>query len=173
MIIEARGAAKKIEIFCEKYLTGGKRDVIINPTVEQLFNCSIEERGEIMEHKVIPEVRESDLLCECEEVHADVVEEKRRHMPKESVLYDLSDLFKILGDSTRIRILFAIDGEPMCVCDIAQLLGMTKSAVSHQLKALRQSDLITYRKSGKNVFYSLADDHVRSIIETALEHINE
>ena len=94
-------------------------------------------------------------------------------MPDESTLYDLSDFFKILGDSTRVSILFAIDGEPMCVCDIANLLGMTKSAVSHQLKILRQSDLVTYRKSGKNVFYTLADDHVRDIIEKALEHIKE
>ena len=124
-----------------------------------------------MEHK--HEVEESELICECEEVHTSVIEEKRRVMPCEALLYDLSDFFKILGDSTRMRILFAIDGEPLCVCDIAQLLGMTKSAVSHQLKALRQSDLITYKRVGKNVFYSLADDHVRSIIETALEHINE
>jgi ArsR family transcriptional regulator len=94
-------------------------------------------------------------------------------MPDEDVLYDLSDFFKIFGDSTRISILFAIDGEPMCVCDIAALLGMTKSAVSHQLKIIRQSALITYRKSGKNVYYTLADDHVRDIIEKALEHIKE
>ena len=111
--------------------------------------------------------------CECEEVHIDAVERKREEMPDEATLYDLSDFFKILGDSTRMNILFAIDGEPMCVCDIAELLGMTKSAVSHQLKVLRQSDLITYRKSGKNVFYTLADDHVRDIIEKALEHIKE
>ena len=111
--------------------------------------------------------------CECEEVHSEIVEKKKREMPDESVLYDLSDFFKIFGDSTRMSILFAIDGEPMCVCDIAALLGITKSAVSHQLKILRQSDLITYRKSGKNVFYTLADDHVRDIIEKALEHIKE
>ena len=111
--------------------------------------------------------------CECEETHAELVEKKRREMPEENTLYDLSDFFKIFGDSTRISILFAIDGEPMCVCDIAELLGMTKSAVSHQLKILRQSDLVTYRKSGKNVLYSLADDHVRDIIECALEHIKE
>ena len=111
--------------------------------------------------------------CECDEVHTDVVKHKRELMPDEETLYDLSDFFKIFGDSTRMSILFAIDGEPMCVCDIAQLLGMTKSAVSHQLKILRQSDLITYRKSGKNVFYTLADDHVRDIIEKALEHIKE
>lgn len=111
--------------------------------------------------------------CECEEIHADVISHKREIMPDEETLYDLSDFFKIFGDSTRMSILFAIDGEPMCVCDIAALLGMTKSAVSHQLKILRQSDLITYRKSGKNVFYTLADDHVRDIIEKALEHIKE
>lgn len=111
--------------------------------------------------------------CECEEIHSDIVEKRRAEMPDDSTLYDLSDFFKVLGDSTRISILFAIDGEPMCVCDIASLLGMTKSAVSHQLKILRQSDLVSYRKVGKNVFYSLADDHVRDIIEKALEHIKE
>ena len=111
--------------------------------------------------------------CECEEIHSDVVEKRRGEMPDEATLYDLSDFFKVLGDSTRISILFAIDGEPMCVCDIADLLGMTKSAVSHQLKILRQNDLVSYRKSGKNVFYTLKDDHVRDIIEKALEHIKE
>ena len=94
-------------------------------------------------------------------------------MPSSEMVYDLADFFKILGDSTRMSILYAIDGEPMCVCDIAELLGMTKSAVSHQLKILRQSDLITYKKVGKNVFYTLSDDHVRDIIEKALEHIKE
>ena len=94
-------------------------------------------------------------------------------MPSEAEIYDLADFFKIFGDSTRMNILFAIDGEPMCVCDIAELLGMTKSAVSHQLKILRQSDLIVYKKVGKNVFYTLADDHVRDIIEKALDHIKE
>lgn len=111
--------------------------------------------------------------CECEEIHEDVVKKKREAMPSEEDIYNLSDFFKILGDSTRMNILFAIDGEPMCVCDIASLLGMTKSAVSHQLKVLRQSSLITYRKVGKNVFYTLADDHVRDIIEKAYEHIKE
>jgi len=112
-------------------------------------------------------------ICECDEIHVDLIRQKREEMPDEASLYDLADFFKIFGDSTRMSILFAIDGEPMCVCDIAELLGMTKSAVSHQLKILRQSDLVTYRKSGKNVFYTLADDHVRDIIEKALEHIKE
>lgn len=112
-------------------------------------------------------------LCESAEVHTDCVDRKRAQMPSVETLYELADFFKIFGDSTRMSILFAIDGEPMCVCDIAELLGMTKSAVSHQLKILRQSSLITYKKLGKNVFYSLADDHVRDIIEKALEHNEE
>ncbi len=112
-------------------------------------------------------------VCGCDEVHTDRVERCRTEMPDDTMLYDLSDFFKILGDSTRMGILFAIDREPMCVCDIASALGMTKSAVSHQLKILRTSDLVRYRKSGKNVYYSLADDHVRDIIEKALEHIKE
>ena len=122
---------------------------------------------------MIEKNRENPPFCECEEIHTDIVEHRRENMPEEAELYDLSDFFKILGDSTRINILFAIDGEPMCVCDIARLLGMTKSAVSHQLKILRQADLVTYKKSGKNVFYTLADDHIRDIIEKALEHIKE
>ena len=98
---------------------------------------------------------------------------KKMEMPEVQTLYELADFFKIFGDSTRVSILFALDGDPMCVCDIAELLTMTKSAVSHQLKVLRQSSLVKYRKIGKNVFYTLADDHVRDIIEKALEHIKE
>ncbi len=111
--------------------------------------------------------------CEHEEHHTEAQEKSMGQMPEETVIYELSDFFKILGDSTRMRILFALDGAPLCVCDLADLLGMTKSAVSHQLKILRQSDLVTYRRSGKNVYYTLADDHVGSIIETALAHIKE
>ena len=112
-------------------------------------------------------------FCELSEVHGEAVAKARGTMPKGETLFELADFFKILGDGTRMSILFAIDKEPMCVCDIAELLSMTKSAVSHQLKILRQSSLIKYKKSGKNVFYSLADEHVRDIIEKALEHIKE
>ena len=111
--------------------------------------------------------------CEEHELHREEIEAGRRNMPPELELYRLSDFFKVLGDSTRIKILFAIDGGALCVCDIAELVGMTKSAVSHQLKILRGADLVTYKKVGKNVFYELADDHVRHIIECALEHIRE
>ena len=111
--------------------------------------------------------------CEEHELHRERIEAGRENMPPECELYDLSDFFKVLGDSTRMKILFAIDGGALCVCDIAELVGMTKSAVSHQLKILRGADLVTYKKVGKNVFYELADDHVRHIIECALEHIRE
>ena len=112
-------------------------------------------------------------LCAEHELHHDMIEGAREGMPPEAELYRLSDFFKILGDPTRLRILFAIDRAPLCVCDIAELLGMTKSAVSHQLGILRRSDLVTCKRSGKNVFYELADEHVRDIIEKALEHIRE
>lgn len=111
--------------------------------------------------------------CIEHEVHESLVSSARERMPDTEITYDLSDFFKVLGDSTRLSILFAIDASPMCVCDIAELVGMTKSAVSHQLKVLRQNDLVRYKRSGKNVIYSLADDHVRDIIEIALMHIKE
>lgn len=111
--------------------------------------------------------------CEEHEEHAELIEKSREGLPKTTELYDLSDFFKVLGDSTRLGILFAIDSAPMCVCDIAATLGMTKSAVSHQLKVLRQNRLVKYTKVGKNVFYEPSDGHVRDIIEKALEHIEE
>lgn len=94
-------------------------------------------------------------------------------MPKESTLYELADLYKVFGDSTRIKILYVLFESEMCVCDIAEVLGMTVSAVSHQLKNLKQARLISSRKEGKSVIYSLADDHVKMIINQGLEHISE
>ena len=111
--------------------------------------------------------------CECHEIHKELVLQITNRQPDEDELYDLAELFKVFGDSTRIKILSVLMGEELCVCDIAELLKMTKSAVSHQLKILRQSDIVKYRKSGKNVIYTLADDHVRDIIKKALEHIKE
>lgn len=87
--------------------------------------------------------------------------------------YDVSELFKILGDPTRLMILFALVKSEMCVCDIVELVGVTQSAVSHQLRVLKQSRLVKYRREGKNVIYSIADDHVNTIIAMALEHISE
>ncbi len=93
--------------------------------------------------------------------------------PNEETMYDLSDLFKVFGDSTRLKILFALFGGEMCVCDISKTLEMTQSAISHQLKILKQNKLIKFRRDGKSIFYSLADSHVRTIIYQGLSHIKE
>ena len=94
-------------------------------------------------------------------------------MPEEEKLYDLAELFKVFGDSTRIRILYALFESEMCVFDIAQLLSMTQSAISHQLRILKQARLVRNRREGKQIYYSLADDHVRTIIGQGMDHINE
>jgi len=117
--------------------------------------------------------REPIEQCECVYVHKDIVNSVTLELPCEEDLYDLAELFKIFGDSTRIRILYALFEHEMCVCDIAELLGMTQSAISHQLRVLKQSQLVKFRKEGKTVYYSLADDHVRSIINQGMEHILE
>ena len=111
--------------------------------------------------------------CEFAFVHEDIVNAVNKKMPDEDVLYDLAELFRVFGDSTRIKILYVLFESEMCVCDIAQLLGMKQSAISHQLKNLQQARLITSRREGKSIFYSLSDDHVRSMISQGLEHIEE
>lgn len=118
-------------------------------------------------------MREIDLSCDCDVIHAEVVEKVRQVMPEENELYNLADFFKVLGDSTRARMIWALDENEMCVCDLAVLLNMTKSAISHQLKSLRAAKLVKFRREGKVVFYSLADDHVKQIFEKGLEHIRE
>ena len=110
-----------------------------------------------------------DFIC----THEDVVKKVQQEMPDEDTLYDLSELFRIFGDSTRIRILYVLFEAEMCVCDIAQLLGMTQSAISHQLRALKNARLVKARRDGKTVFYSLDDDHVKTIIDQGIEHVKE
>ena len=111
--------------------------------------------------------------CDCNAIHEDIVNQVRDKMPQEESLYDLAELFKVFGDSTRIRILWALHEVEMCVCDIAVLLNMTQSAISHQLRVLKQANLVKNRKEGKVVYYSLVDDHVREIFDQGLIHINE
>jgi ArsR family transcriptional regulator, lead/cadmium/zinc/bismuth-responsive transcriptional repressor len=111
--------------------------------------------------------------CDCEVIHEETVDRVRGIMPREETLYDLAELFKVFGDTTRIRILWALDEAEMCVCDIAFLLNMTQSAISHQLRVLRQAGLVKSRREGKIVFYSLEDEHVRLIFEQGLVHISE
>mgnify|MGYP002577016386 CR=1 FL=1 len=111
--------------------------------------------------------------CEYMHVHEDIVAKVEKEMPDDEILFDLAELFKIFGDSTRIKILYLLFESEMCVCDIAQLLNMTQSAISHQLRALKQSKLVKYRREGKTVFYSLADGHVRTINECAYPELRE
>lgn len=111
--------------------------------------------------------------CDFLHVHDRTVSRLRDSLPGEDTLYDLTELFRIFGDSTRIRILYALFESELCVCDIAALLGMTQSAISHQLRALKNARLVKARRAGKTVFYALADDHVKTIIHQGLEHILE
>lgn len=111
--------------------------------------------------------------CEYMHVHEDIVNQVKADMPEETKLYDLAEFFKVFGDTTRIKILYVLWESEMCVCDIANLLGMGQSAVSHQLRILKQMRLVTFRREGKTVFYSLADDHIKSIIDQGMEHIEE
>ena len=111
--------------------------------------------------------------CEEHVVHNELLQKVREKIPAEEEISDLSDLFKVFGDSTRLKILFVLFESEVCVCDLAEALNMTQSAISHQLKVLKQSKLVTNRREGKSIFYSLADSHVRSIIAQGRDHIEE
>lgn len=112
-------------------------------------------------------------VCESCEVHENPLKIVNEKMPEETELYDLAELFKVFGDSTRMRILFVLFEAEVCVCDLAEALNMTQSAISHQLRILKQNKLVKSRREGKSVFYSLADDHVRTIVDQGREHIEE
>jgi len=118
-------------------------------------------------------MKDEDLSCKVYEPHGGVIEQVKGAMPSDDELYDVSELFKVFGDSTRTSILAALMQSELCVCDICTLLNMTKSAISHQLRVLRQTKLVKSRKKGKEVYYSLADDHIVSIMNMALEHVGE
>lgn len=111
--------------------------------------------------------------CKVFFVHEDTVSKVKKEIPEEEILFDLADFFKIFGDTTRIRILSALFITEMCVCDLSEILGVSQSAMSHQLKILRQAGLVKFRKEGKSVFYSLKDEHVKQIIDTGIAHISE
>ena len=111
--------------------------------------------------------------CDIDAIHKDLVNHLSTHLPKETLVESLSNFFKIFSDNTRLKILWLLDKEELCVCDIAYLLGMTKSAVSHQLKVLRLANLVKNRRAGKEVYYKLSDSHIAQIFETALCHITE
>lgn len=118
---------------------------------------------------------EKEFVPSCDYIHAheDIIKKVKAIIPSEEKLFELSELYKIFGDSTRIKILYVLFESEMCVCDIAQLLEMSQSAISHQLRVLKNARLIKFRREGKTIFYSLADDHVRTIINQGIEHIEE
>ena len=114
---------------------------------------------------------EKQHICDCEVIHEAVVADTRRKMQPEEEYLRLATLFKMFGDGTRVKILHALEQNEMCVCDLAALLDMTKSAISHQLKALRLSNLVKSRRDGQVIYYSLADDHVKYILDIGFDHI--
>ena len=111
--------------------------------------------------------------CDCNAIHEDVIARAKIGMPEAGQFRNLSNLYKMFADSTRLKIMWALSKERMCVCDVAVLLGMTKSAVSHQLKSLRLTNLVHYEKEGKNVYYSIVDDHVLEMLENGFAHSRE
>lgn len=119
------------------------------------------------EHLITPD------RCDCEVIHESVVAAVRLNFPPDETLFDLAEFFKVFGDSTRIKILWALGASELCVCDIAVLLNMTQSSISHQLRFLKQAKLVKNRREGKIVFYSLDDDHVKQIFDQGLVHISE
>ena len=116
---------------------------------------------------------EKQPMCDCDVIHSEVVEKVISMMPPSKDFYDLANLYKMFSDNTRVKILWALNCNEMCVCDLAVLLNMTKSAISHQLKSLRLANLVKYEKQGKVVYYSLADSHVKDMFEKGFEHIHE
>ena len=114
----------------------------------------------------------NEFACDCNIIHEEAVKDVIKRMPDEDTFNRLADLFKLIGDTTRCRILFALDKREMCVCDLANVLNMTKSSISHQLAVLRRSGVVKCRKNGKEVYYTLDDDHIVRLFEIGLEHIN-
>jgi len=112
-------------------------------------------------------------LCECSVIHEDVVQRVREQMPAEEPVYEVSELFKVFGDSTRARIICALTIEEMCVCDLSALLNMTQSAISHQLRLLKVSRIVKSRKQGRIVYYSLDDSHIAQIFAMGFDHVME
>lgn len=112
-------------------------------------------------------------LCEVNVIHQNVVNKVKEIMPADDVIYDLAEFFKVFADSTRMKIIYALMENELCVCDIAAIVGTTQSAISHQLRILKQSKLVKYRKEGKVVYYSLDDQHISAIVKKGREHIEE
>lgn len=141
--------------------------------MNKAYNKHMNKYSYVQMKRVIDMENDNIETCNCTIIHEDVVNKVMKSIPDEETLYDLADLFKVFGDSTRIKVLCALFQTEMCVCDIAALLGMTQSAISHQLRVLKQARLVKYKREGKVVYYSLDDEHVKSIFDQGLIHISE
>lgn len=126
-----------------------------------------EELNKVLKHNLV------ETECDFIHVHNDIVLAVNEQMPPEEELFDLADFFKVFADSTRIKILYVLLCSEMCVCDIAQILSISQSAISHQLRTLKQMDLVKNRREGKTIFYSLADGHIKNILSQGHDHIKE
>lgn len=113
----------------------------------------------------------NEFMCDCNIIHEEVVKDTLNKMPRSELFDKIAEFFKIIGDPTRTKILFALDQNEMCVCDIANVLGMTKSSISHQLATLRKSGIVKCRREGKEIYYTLDDEHVKQVFEIGIEHI--
>lgn len=133
-----------------------------NKTYEHLFICFIDFLGGIMED-----------ICEINTIHQDIVNNVKNVMPQDDLIYDLAEFYKVFADSTRMKIIYALMENELCVCDIAAIVGTTQSAISHQLRILKQAKLVKYKKDGKVVYYSLDDEHIAEIVKKGREHIEE
>ena len=118
-------------------------------------------------------MKQTELFCDDNCVHADRINQAKQAVPDDDTLITLSDLFKVLGDMTRVKILSALLRSELCVCDLSEIIGMGQSAVSHQLRVLRASKIVKYRRDGKSIFYSVDDEHIQQLLEIALCHISE
>ena len=139
--------------------------------VERVFNCCEKKKRRTV--NMVTSIKTvKPVKCDCDVIHAEVVNQVSNMMPQSKAFLELADLYKAFSDPTRVKVLWALHYHELCVCDLAALLDMTKSAISHQLKTLRMSNLVKFQKQGKVVYYSLADDHVKDIFEKGFEHIH-
>lgn len=153
------------------------KDIQIKETLDNINNKEQDSnisniKDEHIENDMTKKV-DKEQECDYIYIHEDVVKEVTSELPKEEKLYELADFFKVFADSTRIKILYVLSKHEMCVCDIALLLKTSQSAISHQLRMLKQMKLVKNRRDGKSILYSLSDHHIESIISQGLEHINE
>lgn len=147
--------------------------VIKNKDIFKFIKIIRNKEEQILQEPINPHRNNDVEHCDVECVHEDIVKKVNSLLPEEEILYDLAEFYKVFADSTRIKMLYILLESEMCVCDISRILGVSQSAVSHQLRMLKQMKLVKYRREGKTVYYSLSDHHIEQILSQGLEHISE